>query len=104
MMFATSSLAGEPRVFPLSAGVWLAVVFLVLGVSVGLFLLYLYVLARWTASGTSYAFVLFPIVTVLLAAQLAGERITLAFIAGGLLVLGGVWFGAIMPVNSGTRD
>ena len=99
MLFFTSLLAGEQRVLPSTTGVWLAMGYLVLGVAVGLFLLYLYVLSRWTASGTSYAFVLFPIVTVLLATQFAGERITLAFLAGGLLVLGGVWFGALMPTK-----
>jgi len=95
MLFLTSLLAGEQWVLPSTMGVWLAVGYLVLGVSVSMFLLYLYILGRWTASATSYAFVLFPIVTVLLAAQLAGERISLAFIAGGVLVLGGVWFGAL---------
>jgi len=96
MLFAISLVSGEPHVFPSTSGVWLALVYTILGVSVGAFLLYLYVLGRWTASATSYAFVLFPFVTVLLATQLADERVSLLFLVGGGLVLAGVWFGALM--------
>ena len=46
--------------------------YLVLIGSVVLFYLYLYVLARWTASATAYSFLLFPVVTVLIAAWLVG--------------------------------
>ena len=95
ILFALATFAGEPRVLPSTPGVWLALIYLTLGVSVGVFLLYLFILERWTASATSYVFVLFPFVTVLLATQLLGESITLAFIAGGVLVLLGVWFGAL---------
>ena len=94
-----STLTGEIRVLPSSTGVWLAMGYLVVGVSVGVFLLYLYVLGKWTASATSYVFVLFPFVTVILATQLADERISLTFIGGGILVLLGVWFGALMQTK-----
>ena len=103
MLFAISTLSGEPRLLPSSAGVWLAMVYLVLGVSVGVFLLYLYILGRWTASATSYVFVLFPFVTVILATQFADETITLAFIGGGVLVLLGVWFGALRQGKTGEK-
>lgn len=95
ILFAMATFAGEPMILPASTGVWVALIYLILGVSVGVFLLYLFILERWTASATSYVFVLFPFITVLLATQLLGESITLAFIAGGVLVLLGVWFGAL---------
>jgi drug/metabolite transporter (DMT)-like permease len=99
ILFVISTISGEPRLLPASIGVWLALVYLVVGVSVGVFLLYIYIIGRWTASATSYVFVLFPFVTLILATQLADERISLAFIGGGILVLLGVWFGALMKAK-----
>jgi drug/metabolite transporter (DMT)-like permease len=57
--------------------------------------LYHQVLARWTASATTYSFLLFPVATAAIAALLAGEVVTASFAMGGGLVLAGVWFGAI---------
>jgi len=74
---------------------WLSFLYLVFLGSVVLFYLYLYVLSRWTASATAYAFLLFPMATIPLGALLAGEEITVAFLLGGALGLFGVWFGAI---------
>ena len=99
ILFMISTISGEPRLLPASIGVWLALGYLVVGVSVGVFLLYIYIIGRWTASATSYVFVLFPFVTVILATQLADERISLAFIGGGILVLLGVWLGALMKTK-----
>ncbi len=82
-----------------TAGMWWAFVYLVLGASVGAFLLYVFVLGRWTASGASYGFVLIPLVTAVLAATLAGEQITLLLVLGGVLVLAGVWVGALMKTG-----
>jgi drug/metabolite transporter (DMT)-like permease len=59
------------------------------------FYLYLFVLARWTASATTYSFLLFPVATVPVAALLAGEVITASFILGGVLGLFGVRLEAI---------
>ena len=97
-----SLLSGERWVIPSQANTWIALTYLVFLVTVIGFLLYLYVLRRWTASGTSYAFVMSPLVTVVLAAQLAGEQITSSFILGAGLVLSGVVFGALLP--SKARD
>jgi drug/metabolite transporter (DMT)-like permease len=44
---------------------------------------------------TNYSFLLFPIATVVLAAWLLSERITLNFVMGSILVLVGVWLGAL---------
>ena len=97
LMLATVSLLnGETWSLPSSTGVWLALIYLVVGVTVVVFTLYLFILGRWSASATSYGFVLIPIVTVTLAATLAGETVTLVFLGGTALVLAGVWLGALM--------
>ncbi|MEJ2758999.1 MAG: hypothetical protein P8046_11010, partial [Anaerolineales bacterium] len=44
-----------------------------------------------------YGFVLLPLVTMVAAAVITGESITLSFILGGALVLAGVFVGALMP-------
>lgn len=90
-----SLLAGEAWVLPSAAATWWAFGYLVFGASVVSFLMYLHVLERWTASATSYGFVLTPLVTVVLAATLVGEPITGLFLIGSALVLAGVWIGAL---------
>ena len=61
------------------------------------FILYLYVLGHWKASAASYTFVLVPIVTVILASILTDETIPLIFLVGAMVVLAGVYVGALMP-------
>jgi drug/metabolite transporter (DMT)-like permease len=63
--------------------------------SVVVFILALYILARWTASATSYAFLLFPLVAVVLGALLLGEPVQPTFVIGGAIVLLGVYIGAV---------
>ena len=93
----TSLITNEPWVIPIEIDTWVALGYLIVFVTIIVFLLYLYVLGRWTASGTSYGFVIIPLITVVVAATLAGEQITLSFIAGGVLVLAGVLVGALLP-------
>jgi drug/metabolite transporter (DMT)-like permease len=95
LLIGLSLFAGEKWQLPTAFNTWAAFAYLVLIGSVVLFYLYLYVLARWTASATAYSFLLFPVVTVLIAAWLVGEVVSASFIAGGVLVLAGVWVGAI---------
>jgi drug/metabolite transporter (DMT)-like permease len=97
MLGAVSLLAGEKWVIPTQVETWIAFGYLILFVNLVTFLLYLFILGRWTASGTSYGFVLIPLVTVVVAATLAGEQITLNIALGGVLVLSGVLFGALLP-------
>jgi len=92
-----SLITKEQWVIPTQTDTWLAFGYLLIFVTIIVFLLYLYVLGRWTASGTSYGFVVTPLVTIVIAASLAGEQITLSFIAGGALVLAGVLVGALLP-------
>ena len=90
-----SLLSGESFVIPKLATTWFAFSYIVIFVTVIAFLLYLFVISRWTASGTSYSFVLIPLVTIVLASWLAKEQITLQFMLGGTLVVLGVWIGAL---------
>ena len=96
-LLVLSGVSGEAWTLPRQPEVVAAVAYLVTLGSVGLFVLLLLVVRRWTASATSYLFVLFPVVTMLLEAWLAGEPITLHGIVGAGLVIGGVWFGALSP-------
>ena len=75
-------------ILPSSPTVWVSLGYLVVG-TVVTFLLYLFILGRWTATGASYAFVLNPLVAVVLAALLTDEVISLMFLAG---MLGGIFW------------
>jgi drug/metabolite transporter (DMT)-like permease len=88
---------GEPWVVPSEPEVIWSVLYLVVLGSVGLFVLFLLVVRRWTASATAYAFVLFPVVTMLLEAWLVDEPLTLRGVSGAVIVMVAVWFGALAP-------
>jgi drug/metabolite transporter (DMT)-like permease len=96
-----SAVAGETWAIPNQPEVVWSLAYLVTLGSVGLFVLLLLVVRRWTASATSYMFVLFPVVTMILDAVLAGEPITVVGIVGAALVMSGVWFGALSPAAKG---
>jgi drug/metabolite transporter (DMT)-like permease len=97
---AISLFAKEVWMIPTQVDTWVAFGYLTIFVTIIVFLTYLYILGRWTASGTSYGFVLTPLVTIVVASTLAGEQITASFIAGGVLVLAGVLVGALLPSRS----
>jgi drug/metabolite transporter (DMT)-like permease len=92
-----SLITNEKWVIPTQVDTWLAFGYLLIFVTVIVFLLYLYILGRWTASGTSFGFVITPLVTIVVATSITGEQITLSFVAGGVLVLAGVLVGALLP-------
>jgi drug/metabolite transporter (DMT)-like permease len=94
ILLAISAIAGERWALPTLTNTWIALVFLILVGSVGVFALFVFVVRRWTASATSYQFVLYPFVTVALSAAIANESVTGAFLLGGALVLAGVFVGA----------
>ncbi|CAN5860555.1 DMT family transporter [soil metagenome] len=97
VLLGISAVAGERWVLPGETEVIWSVAYLATFGSVGLFLLLLMVIRQWTASASSYAFVLFPVVTMLLGAWIASEPITLQGVTGAILVMSGVWFGALSP-------
>ncbi len=96
MLLSASLLTREQWVIPTKSATWAAYLYLVVFVSVIVFLLYLWLLGRWTASGTSFAFVLMPLVTIVLASLISDEAITLSLIIGAALVISGVLFGALI--------
>jgi drug/metabolite transporter (DMT)-like permease len=100
LILGTASIVrGEAWTIPTQADTWLAFIYLVVAVTIVAFLLYMFVLEEWTASGTSYGFVLVPLVTIVVASAVAGEPITAAFLAGTALVLAGVYVGALLPAK-----
>lgn len=96
ILLGLSFVSDEAHTVPTKAATWLGLAYLVLIGSIVLFVTYLFVLRRWTASGTSYIFVLFPVVAVVFAALFQDERITGGLVAGGVLVLAGVYVGALL--------
>lgn len=97
LLLAFSAIAGESWVLPSTQRAVWAVAYLVTLGSVGLFILVLLVVRRWTPSATSYMFVLFPVVTMALEAVIAGEPVTVQALTGAIVVMLGVWYGALSP-------
>jgi drug/metabolite transporter (DMT)-like permease len=95
VLLVVAVLAGDTLELPESTETWSAVLYLVTLGSVGVFLLYVFVLERWVASRAAYSFVLIPIVTVLLSAWLDDEPVGWGLVLGGALVLVGVYVGAL---------
>ncbi len=94
-LLVAAVIAGESLELPNRSATWSAVVYLVTFGSIGVFLLYLFVLGRWAASRAAYTFVLIPIVAVLLSAWLDDEPVGVGLLLGGALVLLGVYVGAL---------
>lgn len=97
LLFGLSAAAGETWALPRQRATILALGYLIVPGTVGLFVLILLVVRRWTASATSYAFVLFPVVTMVLDSSLFDEPLTARMLVGALVVMVGVWFGALSP-------
>jgi drug/metabolite transporter (DMT)-like permease len=93
VLLVVARAAGERFALPAETETQLALVYLV-AATVGLFVLALVVVQRWTASATSYAFVLMPVIAIVLGAVIAHESIALTTIVGGAIVGTGVYVGA----------
>lgn len=98
-LLGTSRVAGNAWVLPSTPQVWAALTYLIMGGSVVMFYLFVYVLSRWTASATSYAVLFFPLVATLLASWLVKETVTPLFLAGAAIVIAGVWIGAFFGTS-----
>jgi drug/metabolite transporter (DMT)-like permease len=94
LLLVLSGIAGESWRLPEAPSVRIALVYLVVA-SPFLFILFVYVVRRWTVTGASYQFVLFPIVSVIGGAALLGEPVTGALLVGAPVVLLGVYLGAL---------
>jgi drug/metabolite transporter (DMT)-like permease len=95
LLLVVSGLIGESWALPAEPETWVAVSYLAVIGSVGLFGLFLFVLRRWSATGTSYATAIIPVITVIVGSLLASEPITVAMVIGGAIVLVGVYIGAL---------
>jgi drug/metabolite transporter (DMT)-like permease len=95
MLAAIALVTGEPLQVPTRPETWLAMAYLIGPGSIAVFVFVLFLLARWSASATSYAFLLFPMVAIILGAILLGESIQPSFVIGGAIVLAGVYAGAV---------
>jgi len=100
-LFAASLLTGESRTLPDRAETWAALAYLVVIGSIVVFALYLIVLRAWPASRAAYIFVLTPFVTVAVSAWLDHERVGPQLAVGGLLIVAGVYFGALRKAADG---
>lgn len=103
LLLGLSFLSGEPWILPTKATTWYALGYLIFVGSSILFVLYVFVIKRWTASGTSYSFVFFPLVAITLGALLAREPVTTSLILGGALVLIGVYVGVLYQPRAKTK-
>jgi len=97
VLLAATLVTGEPRAVPTMSQTWLAIGYVSVIGSVGVFTLFVYVIARWSASASSYVMLLIPLVTVSLGALLDREAVTWAYLVGGPMVLAGVYVGVFAP-------
>ncbi|MBI4425946.1 MAG: EamA family transporter [Candidatus Kerfeldbacteria bacterium] len=94
LLLIVSAMAGERVILPTLPATWLALIWLIVSAIVA-FILFVWIIVRWTASAATYALVLAPLVTVALAAWLVHERLTLSFIVGSVVVLIGAYIGTL---------
>ena len=94
-LFFLSALSRETPSLPSSVTTWESLLYLIVIGSVATFILTVYVINHWTASASSYQFVLFPIITIILGAWLAHEAMSGDLFLGSSLVLSGVYIGGI---------
>ena len=97
LLLALSMGIGEQQTVPGELATIAAVGYLVVIGSVTLFMLFLFVIERWTASATSYTLLLMPLVTAAAAFILLDEAVTPALLVGSVFVLSGVYVGAFAP-------
>jgi drug/metabolite transporter (DMT)-like permease len=97
LLLLASLFAGEPWRLPSTPPVQLSLVYLILLGSVGLFLLFLFVLARWTASASAYVLLLAPLAAVGLDLLVLNETPSMSLILGGALAIAGVYVGVGRP-------
>jgi drug/metabolite transporter (DMT)-like permease len=95
ILFVISLLWHEPQVLPVKSTTWIALIYLILVGSCIVFILFLFILKKWSASKLSYQFVLLPFVTLSASAWLSGEKLNPILSVGAVLVLLGVYIGVL---------
>lgn len=86
---------GERWEAPGTVETWAVLAWLVVPGSIGLFVLFVFVIKRWTASATVYALTLMPVVAISVGALVRDEPVTVELVAGGVLVMTAVYVGAL---------
>lgn len=106
LLLVLSAIAGDAWRAPAQSDTWAAMVFLVLGGSVAVFGLFVFLLGRWTASAVSYVLLVQPLATIAYSAVLTQEPITPALFAGAAVIMLGVYVGAFAQrrAPSGAED
>lgn len=98
LLLILSLATAEPWALPVTPAVQISFFYLVFLGSIGLFLLYLFVLSRWTASATSYVLLLAPLSAAALGLLVLGETVNPALLLGGALTIAGVYVGVVAKV------
>ena len=99
LLLILSLALGENWQLPAIPATQLAVTYLVIASAV-MFALFIFVIQRWTAGSAAYMAAVLPLTAVIAAAILLGEPITLTMVLGGLVVLAGVYIGALAPARA----
>jgi drug/metabolite transporter (DMT)-like permease len=99
LLFIFSALWKENPALPSLATTWVSLVYLIILGTLATFVLTVYVIKNWSASASSYQFVLFPIITMIMGVRMANETINTALLLGGILVLTGVYIGGIAKTS-----
>jgi drug/metabolite transporter (DMT)-like permease len=104
LLLAISSLIfGEQWVFPHESKTLMAVGWLVIAGTVGLFQLWLFLIKRWTASATVYSLTGMPVIAAILGIVILDQPITTEVLAGGFLIIAAVYIGAIARPGETTK-
>jgi drug/metabolite transporter (DMT)-like permease len=104
LLFVITLIAGDSIELPERRATWLAVAYLVVLGSGVVFVLGLVVLRYWEASRFSYIFVVIPPIAIALSAWLDEEEVGAELILGGLLIVAGVYIGALRTPAGPSRS
>ncbi|HSO49464.1 MAG TPA: DMT family transporter, partial [Acidimicrobiia bacterium] len=100
ILFIATLIAGDSFTMPTLPETWLAIAYMVVIGSGVVFILWVFVLKRWEASRAAYNFVLLPPITLVFSSWILDEKVGVELIFGGLLILVGVYIGALRPQRS----
>jgi drug/metabolite transporter (DMT)-like permease len=100
LLIGGAAVGGEALTLPDRAATWIALAYLVPVGSIAVFVLFLVMLRYWSASRAAYVDVIIPFVAVALSWWLDEEPITGGLLAGGALILIGVYLGALRPAET----
>jgi drug/metabolite transporter (DMT)-like permease len=98
-LFILSALSKETPRLPTLGATWASLLYLILFGTIATFVLTIYVINHWTASASSYEYVLFPIVAVCIGAWMAHEAVSIDYVIGCALILSGVYIGSMLKLT-----